>query len=342
MPRAAVRRRSQRLSIAIVTPAPPGSLSGNRISALRYARIFTALGHRVRVLEDWESRRADVLVVLNAQRGARSILRARRNRPQLPIVAVVTGTDVYRHLGSSKNMRRALGSVDAIIGLQSDSVRILPARLRRKARVILQSYDGPMHARRVESSRFDVLVLGHLRPEKDPFRAALATRSLPAHSRLRVLHAGKALSDSMARRARRESAQNPRYVWLGELSRPKALARLASSRALVLSSRIEGGPGVFSEALALGVPILASRIAAAESILTPRHPGLFTYGSTSELAALLRRIEVEPGFLARLEAWSRKLAPRVAPEREVRAWDRLLAHIASLTRLNSSKARRGA
>ncbi|HTF90793.1 MAG TPA: glycosyltransferase [Planctomycetota bacterium] len=323
-PRRVAHRGEPRLTVAIVTPAPRGSLSGNRISALRYARIFRALGARVRVLEAWDEKGADLLVVLHARRGARSVLEARSQLPELPIVVVLTGTDVYRSRGPGGNMERALEAADAIVGLQSDSVNSLPRNLRRKARTILQSYDGPRPARSVARSRFDVLVLGHLRPEKDPFRAAMAARRLPPESRLRVLHAGKALSAAMARRAARESASNPRYQWLGELSRAKALAKLASARALVHTSRFEGGPGVFSEALALGVPILSSRIGASESIFGARHPGLFRYGSTAELEALMRRIEVEPRFLARLAAWSRRLAPRVAPGRELRAWRRLL------------------
>ncbi|MEO6708364.1 MAG: glycosyltransferase, partial [Planctomycetota bacterium] len=304
-----------------------GSLSGNRISALRYARIFRALGARARVIKAWDGRDADLLIVLHAERGARSVLRARSRLPELPIVVVLTGTDVYRRRGFSRSMQRALEAADAIVGLQSDSVASLPRGLRRKARTILQSYDGPRPARKVARSRFEVLVLGHLRPEKDPFRAAMAARRLPRESRIRVLHAGKALSAAMARRAERESASNPRYQWLGELTRAKALAKLASARALVHSSRSEGGPSVFSEALALGVPILSSRIGASESILGASHPGLFRYGSTAELGELLRRIELEPRFLARIAARSRRLAPRVAPERELRAWRKLFAEL---------------
>src|SRR5438105_3221150 len=45
-PRASVR-------IAIVTPAPGGSRTGNRITAERYERFLRALGHDVQVEEAW-------------------------------------------------------------------------------------------------------------------------------------------------------------------------------------------------------------------------------------------------------------------------------------------------
>jgi glycosyltransferase involved in cell wall biosynthesis len=62
-------------------------------------------------------------------------------------------------------------------------------------------------------------------------------------------------------------AANPRYRWLGELPRWQALRVLARSHVLVLSSLTEGGANVISEALALGVPIVASRIAGSMGLL---------------------------------------------------------------------------
>ena len=117
-------------------------------------------------------------------------------------------------------------------------------------------------------------MLGHLRPVKDPFRTALAARLLPTTSRLRVLHVGKALSADMAERAHTEMAENPRYRWLGELPRWQALRVLARSHVLVLSSLTEGGANVISEALALGVPIVASRIAGSIGLLGDRLSGI--------------------------------------------------------------------
>ena len=326
------------LSITIVTPAARGSRAGNRVSALRYAWLFEELGLTARVQSRWDGRQEDVLVVLNAQRCAKTVLRARKLQPQLPIIVVVTGTDVYEHLGKSQRMERALDAADWIVGLQADSVRRLPVRWRRKARVILQSYSGPALVWKAPLHGTRFLVLGHLRTQKDPFRAALAARLLPADSSVLVQHAGQALSPAMARRARSEMQKNLRYQWLGELPRSRGLARLARASAMILTSRSEGGPGVFSEAIALGVPILASRIPASLAILGERHPGLFALGNQRELAALMRRIELEPRFLARLAAYSRRLAPRVDPARELGAWQRLLAPVRAAALRKSARS----
>src|SRR5205823_6109151 len=135
----------------------------------------------------------------------------------------------------------------------------LPAPLRDRARVIYQSV--PTLSLRVarRTDRFEVCVLGHLRPVKDPFRTAQAARLLPPTSRIDVLHVGGALSEEMERQARAERAENPRYRWLGEMSRSRALHTLARCRLLVLTSEMEGGANVISEALAVGVPVLSSR-----------------------------------------------------------------------------------
>jgi putative glycosyltransferase (TIGR04348 family) len=323
-------------TIAIVTPAQRGSRSGNRISAERYARLFCALGQRVRVLDAWDHKPADVLVVLNATRSARSLLAARVQYPKLAIILVLTGTDVYGRRARGRGFERVIEAADCIVGLQAHTVDQLAPRRRARARTILQSYDGPKLEWRAPVRAPVFLVLGHLRREKDPLRAALAARLLPESSKVSVQHAGKALSAHLGRRARRESERNPRYTWLGELTRARALRKLSRSTALVLSSRIEGGPGVISEALGLGVPVLASRIPSSVAILGARHPGLFDVERQDQLAALMLRIEREPRFLESLAAHSRRLRPKVDPARESLAWQRCLRAALLAARRRSS------
>ena len=114
----------------------------------------------------------------------------------------------------------------------------------------------------------DFCVAGHLRAVKDPFRAAYAVRQLPRNSRIRVLHAGKAMEASMMRKARAEEARNARYYkWLGPLSRARTRRLIAQSRILVLSSRMEGGANVISEAVVDGTPVIASRIPGSVGLL---------------------------------------------------------------------------
>jgi hypothetical protein len=120
-------------TIAIVTPAQRGSRSGNRISAERYARLFCALGQRVRVLDAWDHKPADVLVVLNATRSARSLLAARVQYPKLAIILVLTGTDVYGRRARGRGFERVIEAADCIVGLQAHTVDQLAPRRRARA-----------------------------------------------------------------------------------------------------------------------------------------------------------------------------------------------------------------
>src|SRR5262249_8443895 len=142
-----------------------------------------------------------------------------------------------------------------------------------------------------------------------------------------VTHAGQALSPAMAERARRLMARDGRYLWVGERPRGQARRLLARSRLLVLSSRMEGGANVVSEALVEGVPVLASRIPGSGGLLGARYAGFFPTGDTEALARLLRRCATDAEFYGRLGAWCADLAPRFEPARERAAWQELLAEL---------------
>lgn len=314
------------MDVRIATPAPPGSLKGNRITAERWARLLAELGHRVEIVERWQGEPADVLVALHARRSFDSIEAFSRKHSDRPLVLALTGTDVYQDIEHDSRARQALGLAWRLVVLQPEAVRRLPEPLQAKARVIRQSARLPEGVAVQEPSEdtFDVAVLAHLRPVKDPLRAAEAARLLPETSRIRILHAGEALSPDMAREARAAEARSPRYRWLGPLPRPEALALLLRCRLLVLSSKLEGGANVVSEALALGVPVLSSRIEGSEGMLGKDHPGFFPVGNARALADLLHRAETDADFYGELQRRCRELQPLADPAQERDSWRRLL------------------
>jgi putative glycosyltransferase (TIGR04348 family) len=318
-----------RLTVLVVTPAPPGTATGNLVTARRWAKILRGLGHRVSVVPRFRGQRADVLVALHARKSFDSIARFRRERPGRPIVVALTGTDLYRDLRSSARARQALDLAARLVVLQPLAVKALPRRARGKARVILQSAAAVRPRPRARPGVFEACVLGHHRRVKDPFSTAAASRLAPSSSKLCVLHVGAAMEPAMAARARAEQRRNPRYRWLGRLPHGQARRLMARCRLLCLTSRLEGGANVVSEAAAAGVPVLSSRIAGSVGLLGRRYPGYFPAGDTRALARLLLRAETDRRFYEGLKRGTRALARRARPERERSAWASLLDGLAA-------------
>jgi putative glycosyltransferase (TIGR04348 family) len=315
------------MKILIVTPAPGGSQKGNRVTAVRWARLLRELGHSVSLDQEYRGEPCDLLVALHARRSFAAVERFRREHPRLPLVVTLTGTDVYQDLAAGPEAWQALEWATRIVALQPLALRMLPQALQDRSRVIYQSASGTGPAEPPVEEAWEACVLGHLRPVKDPFRAAEAARLLPPASRVRVLQVGAALSEEMAERARAEETQNPRYRWLGELPQEEALRLLARTRLLVLTSLLEGGANVVSEALAASVPVVSSRIDGSVGLLGEEYPGYFAVGDTEGLARLLYRAETDGEFYSGLKSRCERLAPRFHPDRERETWAALLAEL---------------
>ena len=266
-------------------------------------------------------------MALHSRKSFASIDRYRRARPDAPMVVVLPGTDLYNDLHTSPRVLRSMKMATRLVVLHPLAVDALPTRMRRKTRVVIQSAVRPKGRVAPSKRVFEICVIGHLRPVKDPFRAAMAARRLPAESRIRVLHLGAALVPAMRRRARAEERRNPRYRWLGELSRARTMRTLARCRLVVLSSKLEGGANVVSEAIACGTPVLASEIPGSVGLLGRAYRGYFPVGDTAALARLLWRAETDRATYGRLKRAIRRLAPMVRPARERGMLRRLLEEV---------------
>ena len=311
----------------IVTPAPEGSLAGNRRTAERWAEMLARLEHSSEIVQEYRGESCDLMIGLHAAKSAESIARFHSARADAPLLVALTGTDLYRDLEHSPAARRSVEMAARLIALHPLAGQDLDEELRPKVRVVLQSAVPVRDVPPPTTDAFEICVLGHLRPVKDPFRAAEAARLLPADSRVRVLHVGSALEPPMEERARREQAENPRYRWLGPLPGDEARRVLARSRLLVLSSLMEGGANVVGEAAIQGVPIVASRIAGSVGLLGADYPGYFTTGDTAALADLMRRCEGDPAFYDDLRMRCHSLATNFSPDIEQDSWRSLLEEL---------------
>lgn len=125
------------LAVAVLTPAARGTHTGNRVTALRWAKRLRELGHRVSIMERYDEAACDCLVALHAVKSADSVERCHEVAPHTPIVVALTGTDVYGQ--HSHEGIQSLEIANAIVALQPLALEKLPPPLRSKAHVIYQS-----------------------------------------------------------------------------------------------------------------------------------------------------------------------------------------------------------
>jgi len=313
-----------RVNVAIIHPAPPGIQSGNRVTAVRWAGLMRELGCQVSVDHEWSGQPCDAMVALHAGKSEPSIRRFHDAHPDRLLIVAGTGTDIYGETGPTPQARAGLELASHIVVLQPNALESLPEAVRTKGRVIYQSARVPQQTGRPDPERFDVVVVANLRTIKDPLRAARAARLMPADSRLHVFHVGGVLDDEVSRLVREEAASNPRYTFLGLLDHAATLERIARSRLLVNTSFDEGGANVISEALALGVALLCSRIPGSTGLLGTDYAGLYPAGDEIALRDLFQRAETDPTFLAHLQQQSAQRAWITEPKLELAAWREIL------------------
>jgi putative glycosyltransferase (TIGR04348 family) len=311
------------MKIAITVPPSAVPRSGNRHTAARWRDFLRDLGHRVRVATEWTGGDDDLLLALHAYKSYRSIERFHRLRPGAPLVVALTGTDLYRDIGRHADARRSLGMAARLAVLQEEGLDELGSAHRRKARVVYQSSDVRLRHEPCRS-RFRVAVLGHLRSEKDPFRAVRALRHLDRSARIEVVQMGAALDADVRAQARGWAKREPRYRWLGSVPHGRAMRWLASSHVLVVSSFMEGGANVICEAARIGVPVLASRVPGNVGMLGRGYPGYFPLLDERALARLIERCRADGRFYMELRRALSGRRTLFAPQSERAALQRLL------------------
>lgn len=318
------------MKIEICTPVQGELPTGNIATAEQWAEILTSLGHRVRLCESgsYQARPdddTDVLIALNGDRSNDAIQLFRKNNSSATVIAAMTGTDIYPE--PNQRVLSSLEQAEFIVVLQTKAVDRIPAPLRKKTRVIFQSATPVAPAKKQEAEHFTVCVAGHLRDVKDPMRTALASHGLPEDSRILIRHAGGIIEEKYRAIAEKESAENPRYEWIGPITEDDAAQLIASSDLMVISSLSEGGARVVGESVVNGTPILSTAVDGVKGLLGDDYAGYFPVGDTGALTELLIRAETDNVFLRSLQTHLAQIASRFSPDTEKSAWEKLLNEI---------------
>ncbi|MEC7564432.1 MAG: selenoneine biosynthesis selenosugar synthase SenB [Planctomycetota bacterium] len=315
------------MKIRCLTPDFKYGTGGNMVTSRRWRELLKSMGHACQITSDPKPQACDLLIALHARKNAAGIRRMAKQFPHVPIVVVLTGTDLYHDIVGNPSARHSLDLAERLVVLQPYGIHALPKEYQEKTVTILQSAKPPAVFCKPLKHNFEVTVVGNLRTVKDPFRTAMAARLLPDSSRIVVTHIGAALTPSMNIRANREEQFNRRYTWRGSLARHVTLKAIARSRLLVVSSKMEGGANVISEAIVAGTPVLSTQISGSLGMLGKDYPGYFPIRDTVALAELLLQAETDTGFYKQLRDHCLKRAKMFHPDKERKALQQLVSEL---------------
>ncbi len=301
--------------VAIITPALAAANNGNWRTADRWAS-FLSDRYAVSLHEKYEPSNdpPDLLIALHARRSAPAV--AAFAATGRPICVVLTGTDLYRDIRSDPSAQRSLELADRLVVLQECGLDELSQTARNKCVVIEQSAPSlpPLEPR---SGTFDLLLVGHLRAEKDPLTAARAIARLNDPI-IRLRQIGRADDPATGQAFKERARNNPQIEMLGNQSHDATRELIRQGRLLILPSLMEGGANVLIEAVVSGVPVLASRIPGSIGMLGADYPGYFEVGDDQALATLIKRSMIEPDYLTNLHRHCAARAHLFEPAREQR------------------------
>jgi glycosyltransferase involved in cell wall biosynthesis len=147
------------------------------------------------------------------------------------------------------------------------------------------------------------LFVGRLSPEKGISFMLEAWKKLGQHIPLRIVGDGP-----LASLVKAASTNNFEIQWLGKLDKAAVLAQMKEATFLVFPSLwYETFGNVLIEAYATGLPVIASNLGSAASIVKHQQTGLhFQPGSFPELFAQVKRLISAPELIAQLRYGARR------------------------------------
>jgi glycosyltransferase involved in cell wall biosynthesis len=120
-----------------------------------------------------------------------------------------------------------------------------------------------------------------------------------------------------------------RVRFLGWLREQEDVAHaMRSAKVFVMNSRSEGGPRTALEAMALGMPVVVTRVGVMPDVIRDGQNGLFTDGTPEDLAKTLDRLLSDEALRVRLGAQARSILDLFEREETVKRYAEFLQSVA--------------
>ena len=181
-----------------------------------------------------------------------------------------------------------------------------------------------------EANTQTMICVGRLSPEKGQAGLLLAFAQLrEKHAGLKLRLVGEGPDRESLETLAEELRISDAVTFAGRLPEGETLAEIARADILVLPSFLEGLPIVLMEAMAVGVPVIASRVAGIPELVEDGETGLlFTPSNWNELASSIDHLLGEDGLRTRLVE---KAKAKIVSEFDTRSSAEQLAKLFSAT-----------
>ena len=242
-----------------------------------------------------------------------------------PLVITCHGSDVelMRRPALGRLARRVLGRARVVAAVSSPLARTVQELTGMETRVLRMPLVipavTPAHPRPAASSPLRLLAVGRLSPEKGFDVAIDALSRLAAQG----VEAGlRIVGDGPDRQALERQARGLAVVFDGPMPRSGLAEAIRSSHAVLVPSRHEGLSLVALEALALGVPVIASSVGGLVEVVHPPEDGILVPAEDPDaLAAAIRRLPLPTPTARAVEAHR----PAVVAAEHLRAYQDAMA-----------------
>jgi glycosyltransferase involved in cell wall biosynthesis len=316
--------------IALVSPFTLPVLSGNSLTAERLRKGLLERGHEVRLYNASETPpeeavrfAPDLLHSLHAER-PREWVKAFLVRLPRPWVVTLTGTDYNAWYGREApplHLRESLGKAGAIVTFHEEARQAVSGsfpHLRPRLELIPQGVsvrekgtDLPALRERfgLEPDAVVFLMVAGLRSVKNiPCGLKAFTRIEAAFPGAVLLLAGPVMEQAEADRIREMGRALRNFRYLGELPPESIRDLMACSDIFLNTSYHEGMPGAVLEAMAEGLPVLASDATGNRTLVRDGESGfLFPVDDGEALAERALRLCADPALGRRIGATGRRI-----------------------------------
>ncbi len=253
------------------------------------------------------AKRVDALWIAGSTWFYEALPRLRARFPRLRVVDLLFNT-----VGHTANNRRFAAFIDLNL-VESAAVQdwlLANGETPERVRLIPSGIDLARYvpaARAPTPGRFVVGCSGRLSEEKSPLDFLAIAERIGPQAGMSFVMTGAGPLEPLLRAAIRGRKLESRLRFLGVVEDVRTA--LAQYDALVLPSRLDGRPTVVLEALAMGIPVIASAVGGLPDLIRDGETGfLCRPGDIAAFARAIARLQQDPALHARMAVAARRFA----------------------------------